>query len=173
LKKIPLSYLQYFLCYSFLNFQFRFFIYSRLRIEFLYIVEAIFLYSVKELFYQHLISDKNLINFSENAEVDVTGLPRGGTRYSSTSSLNSVTTASSPQALQSTNTTSNIHNQAATAGVVCQTQDLNLARSARESPPASSIAGTVPTPSISTPAQVCFLLQMMKLLPHHIQDEII
>ncbi|XP_011051119.1 PREDICTED: AF4/FMR2 family member 4-like isoform X1 [Acromyrmex echinatior] len=90
---------------------------------------------------------------SENTEVDVTGLSRGGTRYSSTSSLNSVTTANSPQALQSTSTTSNIHNQAPTAGVVCQTQDLNLARSSRESPPASSIAGTVPAPSISTPAQ--------------------
>ncbi|EGI67480.1 Phosphorylase b kinase gamma catalytic chain, skeletal muscle isoform [Acromyrmex echinatior] len=89
----------------------------------------------------------------ENTEVDVTGLSRGGTRYSSTSSLNSVTTANSPQALQSTSTTSNIHNQAPTAGVVCQTQDLNLARSSRESPPASSIAGTVPAPSISTPAQ--------------------
>ncbi|KYN14625.1 PREDICTED: endochitinase A-like isoform X1 [Trachymyrmex cornetzi] len=91
---------------------------------------------------------------SENTEVDVTGLSRGGTRYSSTSSLNSVTTASSPQALQSTSTTSNIHNQAPTAGVVCQTQDLNLARSSRESPPASaSTAGTAPAPSISTPAQ--------------------
>ncbi|XP_018339021.1 PREDICTED: rho GTPase-activating protein gacU-like isoform X2 [Trachymyrmex septentrionalis] len=90
---------------------------------------------------------------TENTEVDVTGLSRGGTRYSSTSSLNSVTTASSPQALQSTSTTSNIHNQAPTAGVVCQTQDLNLVRSSRESPPASSTAGTAPAPSISTPAQ--------------------
>jgi len=157
----------------FLKFPIPIFYLFSLRIEFFFIIEAIFLYFVKELFYQHLISDKNLINFSENAEVDVTGLPRGGTRYSSTSSLNSVTMASSPQALQSTNMTSNIHNQTATAGVVCQTQDLNLVRSARESPPASSTAGTVPAPSISTPAQVCFFLKMIKLFPHHIQDEII
>ncbi|TGZ48785.1 Max-binding protein MNT, partial [Temnothorax longispinosus] len=88
---------------------------------------------------------------NESTEVDVTGLPRGGTRYSSTSSLNSVTTASSPQALQSTSTTSNIHNQTTTAGIVCQTQD--LARGSRESPPASSTAGTVSAPSISTPTQ--------------------
>lgn len=98
-------------------------------------------------------TDATAKNVSENTEVDVTGLPRGGTRYSSTSSVNSVTTASSPQALQSTSTTSNIHNQAATAGVVCQTQDLNLARSSRESPPVSSTAGTAPALSISTPAQ--------------------
>ncbi|XP_018395898.1 PREDICTED: putative GPI-anchored protein pfl2 [Cyphomyrmex costatus] len=90
---------------------------------------------------------------NENTEVDITGLSRGGTRYSSTSSLNSVTTASSPQALQSTSTTSNIHSQAPTAGVVCQTQDLNLARSSRESPPASSTTGTTSASSISTPAQ--------------------
>ncbi|XP_071567092.1 uncharacterized protein [Temnothorax nylanderi] len=88
---------------------------------------------------------------NESTEVDVTGLPRGGTRYSSTSSLNSVTTASSPQALQSTSTTSNIHNQTTTAGIVCQTQD--LARGSRESPPTSSTAGTVSAPSISTPTQ--------------------
>lgn len=80
-------------------------------------------------------------NVSENTEVDVTGLPQGGTRYSSTSSLNSIT-ASSPQTLQSTNTTSNIHNQAATAGIVCQTQDLTLARGSRESPPVSSTSGS-------------------------------
>ncbi|XP_076249829.1 uncharacterized protein LOC143189073 isoform X3 [Calliopsis andreniformis] len=89
---------------------------------------------------------------SENMEVDVTGLPRGGTRYSSTSSLSSAATASSPQTLQTTNTTSNIHNQVATAAVVCQTQGLNLAQSSRESPPASSSPGT-PTPSIPIPAQ--------------------
>lgn len=86
-------------------------------------------------------------------EVDVTGLPRGGTRYSSTSSLSSAATASSPQTLQTTSTTSNIHNQVATAAVVCQTQGLNLAQSSRESPPASSSPGT-PTPSIPIPAQV-------------------
>ncbi|XP_012214490.1 uncharacterized protein [Linepithema humile] len=90
---------------------------------------------------------------NESAEVDVAGLPRGGTRYSSTSSLSSVTTASSPQALQSTSTTSSIHNQAATAGVVCQTQDLNLARGSRESPPASSTPGTASAPSIPAPTQ--------------------
>ncbi|XP_076298938.1 uncharacterized protein LOC143217995 isoform X2 [Lasioglossum baleicum] len=89
---------------------------------------------------------------SENMEVDVTGLARGGTRYSSTSSLSSAATASSPQTLQSTNTTPNIHNQVATAAVVCQTQGLNLAQSSRESPPASSSPRT-PTPSIPTPAQ--------------------
>ncbi|XP_054004372.1 uncharacterized protein LOC128890152 isoform X3 [Hylaeus anthracinus] len=89
---------------------------------------------------------------SESMEVDVTGLARGGTRYSSTSSLSSAATASSPQTLQTTSTTSNIHNQVATAAVVCQTQGLNLAQSSRESPPASSSPG-MPTPSIPTPAQ--------------------
>ncbi|XP_015431246.1 PREDICTED: flocculation protein FLO11-like [Dufourea novaeangliae] len=90
---------------------------------------------------------------SENMEVDVTGLARGGTRYSSTSSLSSAATASSPQTLQTTSSTaSNIHNQVATAAVVCQTQGLNLAQSSRESPPASSSPGTS-TPSIPTPAQ--------------------
>lgn len=83
--------------------------------------------------------------------MDVAGLPRGGTRYSSTSSLNSVTTASSPQTLQSTSTTSNMHNQAANSGAVCQTQDINLARSSRESPPANSMPSAAPTSSISTP----------------------
>ncbi|KAL0110400.1 hypothetical protein PUN28_013794 [Cardiocondyla obscurior] len=95
----------------------------------------------------------DVVTKNESTEIDVTGLPRGGTRYSSSSSLNSVTTASSPQTLQSTSTTSNIHNQTATAGVVCQTQDLNLARGPRESPPVSSTAGTVSAPSISTPSQ--------------------
>ncbi|XP_011339421.1 flocculation protein FLO11 isoform X2 [Ooceraea biroi] len=90
---------------------------------------------------------------NENTEVDVTGLPRGGTRYSSTSSLNSVATASSPQALQSTSTTSNIHNQTASTGVVCQTQDLNLTRGSRESPPVTPVAGTTPASSIPPPAQ--------------------
>ncbi|XP_014483638.1 PREDICTED: A-agglutinin anchorage subunit-like isoform X2 [Dinoponera quadriceps] len=90
-------------------------------------------------------------NVSENPDVEITGLPQGGTRYSSTSSLNSVT-ASSPQALQSPNATSNIHNQAATASIVCQTQDLNLARGSRESPPASSTPASS-TPSIPTPTQ--------------------
>ncbi|XP_017762459.1 PREDICTED: max-binding protein MNT-like isoform X1 [Eufriesea mexicana] len=89
---------------------------------------------------------------SENMEVDVTGLARGGTRYSSTSSLSSAATASSPQTLQTTSTASNIHNQVATAAVVCQTQGMNLAPSSRESPPASSSPGT-PAPSIPTPAQ--------------------
>ncbi|XP_076749259.1 uncharacterized protein LOC143422476 isoform X2 [Xylocopa sonorina] len=89
---------------------------------------------------------------SESMEVDVTGLARGGTRYSSTSSLSSAATASSPQTLQTTSTTSNIHNQIATAAVVCQTQGMNLAPSSRESPPASSSPGT-PAPSIPTPAQ--------------------
>nr|XP_033337808.1 putative uncharacterized protein DDB_G0282129 isoform X1 [Megalopta genalis] len=89
---------------------------------------------------------------SENMEVDVTGLARGGTRYSSTSSLSSAATASSPQTLQTSSTTPNIHNQVATAAVVCQTQGLNLAQSSRESPPASSSPRT-PTPSIPTPAQ--------------------
>lgn len=84
-------------------------------------------------------------------DVDVTGLPRSGTRYSSTSSLNSVTTASSSQILQST-TTSNIHNQTAVADV-CQTQDINLVRGSRESPPASSTVGTIPAPSVSTTTQ--------------------
>lgn len=86
-------------------------------------------------------------------EIDVTGLARGGTRYSSTSSLSSAATASSPQALQSTSATSSIHNQVATAAVVCQAQGMNLAPSSRESPPASSSPGT-PAPSIPTPAQV-------------------
>ncbi|XP_031776305.1 flocculation protein FLO11-like isoform X2 [Apis florea] len=88
---------------------------------------------------------------SENMEVDVTGLARGGTRYSSTSSLSSAATVSSPQTLQ-TSTTSNIHNQVATAAVVCQTQGMNLAPSSRESPPASSSPGSS-APSIPTPAQ--------------------
>ncbi|XP_043270248.1 max-binding protein MNT-like isoform X2 [Venturia canescens] len=91
-------------------------------------------------------------NVSESMDVDVTGLARGGTRYSSTSSLSSAATASSPQNLQTANTTSNIHNQVATAAVVCQTQGLNLAQSSRESPPASSSPGAS-TPSIPTPAQ--------------------
>jgi len=86
-------------------------------------------------------------------EVDVTGLPRGGTRYSSTNSLNNATTASSPQALQSTSITSNIqHPHTANTGVVCQTQDLNLARNSRESPPA--ITSTTPASSIPLPTQV-------------------
>lgn len=89
---------------------------------------------------------------NESTEVDVTGLPRSGTRYSTTSNLNNVTTASSSQVLQSISTTSNIHNQTATVDV-CQTQDLNLARSSRESPPASSTVGAIPAPSISTPTQ--------------------
>ncbi|XP_043793143.1 max-binding protein MNT-like isoform X1 [Apis laboriosa] len=89
---------------------------------------------------------------SENMEVDVTGLARGGTRYSSTSSLSSAATVSSPQTLQTTSTTSNIHNQVATAAVVCQTQGMNLAPSSRESPPASSSPGSS-APSIPTPAQ--------------------
>ena len=92
---------------------------------------------------------------SESMDVDVTGLARGGTRYSSTSSLSSAATASSPQNLQTANTTS-IHNQVATAAVVCQTQGLNLAHGSRESPPASSSPGAS-TPSIPTPAQVSFL----------------
>lgn len=89
-------------------------------------------------------------------EFEVAGLARGGTRYSSTSSLSSAATASSPQALQTTSTSSNIHNQVATAAVVCQTQGLNLAQSSRESPPASSSPGVGPagTPTIPTPAQV-------------------
>lgn len=86
-------------------------------------------------------------------EVDVTGLARGGTRYSSTSSLSSAATVSSPQTLQTNSTTSNIHNQVATAAVVCQTQGMNLAPSSRESPPASSSPGSS-APSIPTPAQV-------------------
>ena len=98
--------------------------------------------------------DNSLIQVSENMEVDVTGLARGGTRYSSTSSLSSAATANSPQTLQNTSATSNIHNQIATAAVVCQAQGMNLAPSSRESPPASSSPGT-PAPSIPTPAQVC------------------
>lgn len=94
-----------------------------------------------------------IIKVSENMEVDVTGLARGGTRYSSTSSLSSAATVSSPQTLQTTSTTSNIHNQVATAAVVCQTQGMNLAPSSRESPPASSSPGSS-APSIPTPAQV-------------------
>ncbi|XP_033207042.1 flocculation protein FLO11-like isoform X3 [Belonocnema kinseyi] len=91
-------------------------------------------------------------NVPEGMDVDVTGLARGGTRYSSTSSLSSAATASSPQTLQTTSSTSNIHNQVATAAVVCQTQGLNLAQGSRESPPASSSPGAS-TPSIPTPAQ--------------------
>lgn len=82
----------------------------------------------------------------------MSGLARGGTRYSSTSSLSSAATASSPQNHQTTSTTSSINNQVATAAVVCQTQGLNLAQSSRESPPASSSPGAS-TPSIPTPAQ--------------------
>ena len=93
-------------------------------------------------------------------DVDVTGLARGGTRYSSTSSLSSAATTSSPQTLQTTSSTSNIHNQVATAAVVCQTQGLNLAQSSRESPPASSSPGAS-TPGIPTPSQVT-----INLLPH-------
>ncbi|XP_023289644.1 uncharacterized protein LOC105703896 isoform X2 [Orussus abietinus] len=89
---------------------------------------------------------------SEGIEVDVTGLARGGTRYSSTSSLSSAATASSPQNLQGTQASSNVHSQVATAAVVCQTQGLNLAQGSRESPPASSSPGAS-TPSIPTPAQ--------------------
>ncbi|XP_066590920.1 max-binding protein MNT-like isoform X2 [Prorops nasuta] len=91
-------------------------------------------------------------NVSEGMEVDVTGLARGGTRYSSTSSLSSAATASSPQTLQTTNTTSSIHNQVTTAAVVCQTQGLNLAQGSRESPPASSSPGA-PASSIPTSIQ--------------------
>lgn len=86
-------------------------------------------------------------------DVDVTGLARGGTRYSSTSSLSSAATASSPQTLQTTSSTSNIHNQVATAAVVCQTQGLNLAQGSRESPPASFSPGAS-TPCVPTSAQV-------------------
>ncbi|XP_063988347.1 uncharacterized protein LOC135168270 isoform X2 [Diachasmimorpha longicaudata] len=91
-------------------------------------------------------------NVSESMDVDVSGLARGGTRYSSTSSLSSAATASSPQNHQTTSTTPSIHNQVATAAVVCQTQGLNLAQNSRESPPASSSPGAS-TPSIPTPAQ--------------------
>ncbi|XP_051160365.1 uncharacterized protein LOC127280968 isoform X3 [Leptopilina boulardi] len=91
-------------------------------------------------------------NVSESMDVDVTGLARGGTRYSSTSSLSSAATASSPQTLQTTSSTSNIHNQVATAAVVCQTQGLNLAQGSRESPPASSSPGAS-TPNIPTTIQ--------------------
>ena len=87
-------------------------------------------------------------------DVDVTGLARGGTRYSSTSSLSSAATASSPQTLQTTSSNSNIHNQVATAAVVCQTQGLNLAQGSRESPPASSSPGASTPSSIPTPSQV-------------------
>ncbi|XP_020287127.1 mucin-5AC-like isoform X3 [Pseudomyrmex gracilis] len=92
---------------------------------------------------------------NENTEMDVTGLPRNGTRYNNTSNLNSVTTTSSSQVVQqqSPSTTSNIH-QATTTGIVCQTQDLNHARgSSRESPPVSSTSGTVSTLSIPTLTQ--------------------
>ncbi|XP_034936787.1 mucin-5AC-like isoform X2 [Chelonus insularis] len=91
-------------------------------------------------------------NVSESMDVDLTGLARSGPRYSSTSSLSSAATANSPQNFQSTNTTSSIQSQVATAAVVCQTQGLNLAQSSRESPPASSSPGAS-TPSIPTPAQ--------------------
>lgn len=92
---------------------------------------------------------------SESMDVDVIGLARGGTRYSSTSSLSSAATASSPQTLQTTSSTSNIHNQVATAAVVCQTQGLNLAQGSRESPPASSSPGAA-MPNIPTSIQVPF-----------------
>ncbi|KAK0183405.1 hypothetical protein PV327_001451 [Microctonus hyperodae] len=91
-------------------------------------------------------------NVTETMDVDLTGLARGGTRYSSTSSLSSAATANSPQNIQTTNTTFSIQNQVATAAVVCQTQGLNLAQSSRESPPTSSSPGAS-TPSIPTPAQ--------------------
>lgn len=83
------------------------------------------------------------------------GLARGGTRYSSTSSLSSAATASSPQtsATNGNGSSNNIHSQLATAAVVSQTQGLNLAQSSRDSPPASSSPGAS-TPSIPTPAQV-------------------
>lgn len=122
------------------------------------------------LFHKMLFSQ-----ISESVEVDVTGLPRGGTRYSSTSSLNSVTTASSPQTLQPTSTTSNIHNQTANSGAVCQTQDINLARGSRESPLANSMPGAAPVSSISTP-QVLFSFfnsTMIKLFWHHVQGQIV
>ncbi|XP_048511786.1 probable GPI-anchored adhesin-like protein PGA18 isoform X3 [Athalia rosae] len=85
-------------------------------------------------------------------DVDVTSLARGGTRYSSTSSLSSAATASSPQNLQTTHSNATVHTQVATAAVVSQTQGLNLAQSSRDSPPASSSPGAS-TPSIPTPAQ--------------------
>ncbi|XP_044598478.1 uncharacterized protein LOC123274812 isoform X2 [Cotesia glomerata] len=93
----------------------------------------------------------------EAMDVDVSaGLARGGTRYSSTSSLSSAATANSPQNHhQSTSTvtqSTSMQNQTATAAVVCQTQGLNLAQSSRESPPTSSSPGAS-TPSIPTPAQ--------------------
>ncbi|XP_046608866.1 mucin-5AC-like [Neodiprion virginianus] len=91
-------------------------------------------------------------NVAESMDVDVTSLARGGTRYSSTSSLSSAATASSPQNLQSTHSNTTVHNQVATAAVVSQTQGLNLAQSSRDSPPASSSPGAS-TPSIPTPAQ--------------------
>ncbi|XP_046740123.1 mucin-5AC-like isoform X3 [Diprion similis] len=91
-------------------------------------------------------------NVSESMDVDVISLARGGTRYSSTSSLSSAATASSPQNLQSTHSNATVHNQVATAAVVSQTQGLNLAQSSRDSPPASSSPGAS-TPSIPTPAQ--------------------
>lgn len=94
-------------------------------------------------------------------DVDVSAsLARGGTRYSSTSSLSSAATANSPQNHhQSTGTvtqSTSIQNQTATAAVVCQTQGLNLAQSSRESPPTISSPGAS-TPSIPTPAQVNFI----------------
>ncbi|XP_014300290.1 uncharacterized protein LOC106694218 isoform X2 [Microplitis demolitor] len=93
----------------------------------------------------------------EAMDVDVSAsLARGGTRYSSTSSLSSAATANSPQNHhQSTGTvtqSTSIQNQTATAAVVCQTQGLNLAQSSRESPPTISSPGAS-TPSIPTPAQ--------------------
>ncbi|XP_008205988.2 protein bunched, class 2/F/G isoform isoform X3 [Nasonia vitripennis] len=108
-----------------------------------------------------ILSDHNLTietnvtkNASESMEVDAPsgGLARGGTRYSSTSSLSSAATASSPQTNGNGINSNNIHSQLATAAVVSQTQGLNLAQSSRDSPPASSSPGAS-TPSIPTPAQ--------------------
>ncbi|XP_058799498.1 uncharacterized protein LOC131668985 isoform X2 [Phymastichus coffea] len=119
-----------------------------------------------------MISDHNsslesnqLKSACESMEVDSPsgGLARTGTRYSSTSSLGSATTASSPQHHQSqasngnhnsnsNGASSNIQSQMATAAVVCQTQGLNLAHNSRDSPPTSSSPGAS-TPSIPTPAQ--------------------
>lgn len=94
-------------------------------------------------------------------EVETTSvLARGGTRYSSTSSLSSAATANSPQQTTiptptsiSNNGTSGPNNngtnhQVATAAVVCQTQGLNLAQ--RESPP-----------KLSAPTQVCQNLRFL------------
>lgn len=97
-------------------------------------------------------------------EVETTSvLARGGTRYSSTSSLSSAATASSPQTLQTTGVSSsnngtgsnghshhNQQQQAATAAVVCQTQGLNLAQASRESPPSNPSPKTTVAPIITT-----------------------